>query len=434
MTTIPGMMWLPKGPSSAPVGPPYWGPPTTIFTMGSNPHSMVLGANSYLYTADTSATLNRLNLADDSIDTFTIGTWSNGIAVSPNGALLYIVHGFSNRVLDRVVAATGVVATISTAPHDLSAPTFTNDSAYFFAVSSTTNSLIQVVTSTNSLTIYPTGSFPVLAKVSPDQAYVFTNNTSGSSVTRLNIVAGTTLDIAVGSSPNVMEYTPNGVYLFVLNAGSNSITRVTVATGATLTIPLGSKPEYITFLSDSSTAFVTSLSNDVYRIDVSSGGVTSIGVGSSTVDLILSPDESLLFASSATTIRRIVVATNAVSSLSTSTQPRTPFLSPDGTRLYFVENSGARRLIRIVIATSSVAYVVLGSDPNPYSRVFSPDNSLLFMADYSDGDIFRIVVATESKRTITMGSPIYPMIFNPADTAMYSMSSIGANNVLKIPK
>src|SRR5204862_426098 len=169
---------------------------------------------------------NTVSVIDTASNTVTatvpVGTFPNGVAVTPDGAHVYVAN-----VLD------GTVSVIDTASNTVTATV-------------------------------PVGLFPFGVAVTPDGAHVYVANQGGGNVSVIATASNTvTATVTVGPSPTGVAVTPDGTRVYVANDSGGTVSVIaTAGNRVTATVPVGVLPRaFGKFISSSGDATppVTSL-------------------------------------------------------------------------------------------------------------------------------------------------------------------------------
>ena len=149
---------------------------------------------------------NTVSVIDTASNTVTatvpVGTFPNGVAVTPDGAHVYVAN-----VLD------GTVSVIDTASNTVTATV-------------------------------PVGLFPFGVAVTPDGAHVYVANQGGGNVSVIATASNTvTATVTVGVNPAGVAVTPDGAHVYVANQNSNNVAMIATASNTvTGTVTVGSLP------------------------------------------------------------------------------------------------------------------------------------------------------------------------------------------------
>ena len=156
----------------------------------------------------------------------------------------------------------------------------------------------------------------------------------------------------VGSVPKVVKVTPDNKYILVSNWCSYTVTIISVDTQKTVTsIKIGRYPRGISISSDSQYAYVAEMGgNRIHRIDLNDFSVKFIPIGSNPRAIVLSPDNSKLYATlniSGKVIAWDLKLNQVIKSVATGKSARSLAISSDGTALFAVNfNSGTVSKVR----------------------------------------------------------------------------------------
>ncbi len=223
------------------------------------------------------------------ISTIPVAAFSpTSVTVSPDGKLLYVVNLNSNNVLVFSIATNTVLATIGVGGYPVGIAVSPNGSMVYVANSSNTISVIDVATNQVKTSI-PVGNSPYGIAISPDGNTVYVAMSGANDVTLINtttnMVTGT---IPVGSNPAGVAVSPNGSYVYVSNQTSNTVSVInTSANNVVFTIPVGSNPLGLSFSPDGSIVYVANEdANTVSIINTATNAVTAtVDVGAFPISL-----------------------------------------------------------------------------------------------------------------------------------------------------
>ena len=198
------------------------------------------------------------------IKTVTVGQFPQGVAVTPDGARVYVANQGDGTVSVIETASNIVTATVTVGlgPEGIAV---TPDGAHVYVGNFLGNTVSVIVAASNTVTAtVPVGQFPQGVAVTPDGAHVYVANQGGGTVsviaTASNIVTGT---VPVGTFPVGVALTPDGAHLYVANQRDNGVAVIaTTSNTVTATVPVGMAPRaFGKFISSSgdTTPPVTSL-------------------------------------------------------------------------------------------------------------------------------------------------------------------------------
>ena len=144
------------------------------------------------YVSNFSYTGSAVSVIDTATDTviggISVGAGANGLAVSPDGAHVYVCN-----LVDCTVSV----------------------------IDTTTNTAIAAI---------PVGQWPIGAAVSPDGATVYVTNGMGDSVSVIDTTTNTAIAaIPVGHYPYGVAFSPDGTHVYVANTNSGSVSVISVA-------------------------------------------------------------------------------------------------------------------------------------------------------------------------------------------------------------
>lgn len=145
----------------------------------------------------------------------------------------------------------------------------------------------------------------------------------------------------VGVVPKVVDVTPDNKYVLVTNWCSYDLSVISVESQKVVkTIKIGAYPRGITVSKDSQFAYVAQMGGSViHKINLSSFEKELLNVGSNPRAIVLSPDNSILYAtlnSSGRVVAFDLATKKVIKSVKTGSASRSLDISSDGTALYVV--------------------------------------------------------------------------------------------------
>jgi YVTN family beta-propeller protein len=145
----------------------------------------------------------------------------------------------------------------------------------------------------------------------------------------------------VGSVPKVVEVTPDNKYILVTNWCSYTLTVISVEKQKVVkSIKIGRYPRGIAVSKDSKKAYIAEMGgNRIHVINLEDFTVTYIPIGSNPRAIVLSPDNSMLYATmnlSGRVASWNLVANKAGKTVKTGNAARSLAISSDGTALFVV--------------------------------------------------------------------------------------------------
>lgn len=213
----------------------------------------------------------------------------HGIDITPDGKYLYVslnaglgTTGGGLAVVDAgTLQPKALVQTGEGSAHVAVTP----DGSQVWAANVNGNTVAVVDTRTNQLVkTIPVGKMPNEVAVSPDGKWAFAANVESNSVTVINAKTYQTVkEMRVGEAPHGVAVSPNGREVWVANNKSNDVSVIDINTFQTIvSIPTGAYANHVAFSADGQWAYVTNRqSNDVAKIDTAKRQITArIAVGS----------------------------------------------------------------------------------------------------------------------------------------------------------
>ena len=219
---------------------------------------------------------------------------------------------------------------------------------------------------------------------------------------------------ALGKEPAGVAVSPDGTRVFVTNMGSNTLSVLDVSSLLPVTgtpIPVGKGPNSIAVLPDGSRVIVTNyLDNTLSVLDAKSDPIKVIGkpipVGNHPTDLAVSPDGLRVFVASGVdnTVSVLDVTANSIKvtgkPIKVGANPLALSITPDGERV-FVTNSDDSTVSVLEVTSNSVKVTgepIPGIEFPGYIAV-SPNGAYIFITSFRYGTV-SVVVPT----SVTGGS------------------------------
>lgn len=221
------------------------------------------------------------------VTTIAIGGDPTAVVASRDGTRVYVLHGTSPAAVAAIDTATNTVVGLASLPTaQARGMAITPDGARLYVSTSAANRVIVVGTAPMSvMATIPVGNFPLGVEISPDgsRAYVATYFSNAVSVidTTANAVIAT---VPVGNNPRSARISPDGTRAYVANSGSSTVSVIDTGTNMTVaTVPIAYIPRTLDFSPDGARAYVAN-QEGVQVIDTASQTVTATIPFSATTD------------------------------------------------------------------------------------------------------------------------------------------------------
>lgn len=226
------------------------------------------------------------------------------------------------------------------------------------------------------------GGRPFALAVSPHDV-VYVGRADAGALTRFDGSSQTeTGTVSVGSVPTGIAFNASGTKAYVTNQLSNDVGEVDVATNVqTRTIAVPGNPFQVVVSPDEKRIYVTTNADEVYAIDVATGGVIGQSTTGATANgLAISADGSMLYVSTRAAGSVLEVNTATMTTLRTFTPGGTTqavVIARDGSELYVVNEEGYLYAYNLASA-ALVATTDLGGS-GPFGMAPTPDGTKLYV-------------------------------------------------------
>ena len=237
------------------------------------------------------------------VATVPVGSDPHGVAVTPDGAFVYITNRGSNTVSVIASASNTVVATVPVGNNPRGVAV-TPDGAFVYVANGFSHTVSVIASATNTvLATVPVGNFPTGVAVTPDGARVYVANSGSGSVSVIR-TANNTVDATVGvginpSFPNGVAVTPDGAFVYVVNLFNHNVSVIRTADNMVVaTVGVGNFPIGVAVTPDGAFVYVTN-GNPPYGVSVIASAtnmlVTTVPVGGSPYGVAVTPDGAFVY-------------------------------------------------------------------------------------------------------------------------------------------
>ena len=262
----------------------------TITGFGGNAIGVCVSANGGNAYITNGANVSTINTGNNTVSSTPVGSYPNGVCVSPDGLTVFAANRVSNTVS---VIVGGVVTATLPVGNGPTGICVSADGLHIY-VSNYFANTISVITKTAGPTytvtsVIPVGNGPYGIAIIGNLLYIANYNSSSVGVLNTSTFNITNIT-GLGSNPNGVAISPDGSTVIVTNRGSANISLIStfnnlVTPGSPYTV--GSGPIGVSFSPDGSNAYiVNNSSNSVSVFNISSLSVTAtIPVGAGPVSL-----------------------------------------------------------------------------------------------------------------------------------------------------
>ena len=303
--------------------------------------------------------------------------------------------------------ATRVLATVLVAPAwglllDSSAHASTPaqpPSGVVYVTNLTTNTVTAINVINHHLTVIRGGtqkfSGPLGIAIAPSGAFAYVTNSLANTVTPLNLTtnpARLEAPIPVGNGPSAIAISTNGHTAYVTNFNSNTVTPIDLTKNPArpgMAIRVGAGPWSLAISPGGNTVCVSdSEDSTVSVINVATGKVTTIQVGSRPSAIAVAPSGEAAYVATTYGVTRINLAGGTAtlgSSLTVAGGPVGVAISPDGKTAYTANNDNTVTRINLTTSPATLGVSVpVATLSQPDGIAISPDGKTAYAANASN--------------------------------------------------
>lgn len=418
-------------------------------------------------TATPMLTSLALDVADEQQYDIAVGRDPGGVAVSGN--TVYVANEY-DKTISVIDVTTNTAAKISVA----STPTalaVSPDGAQLYVTTKANNSVAVIDTQTKTVVAnIRVGAAPTGIAVSPDGKFLYVTNGGSTTVSVVDTVRRTELRrVTVGTAPLGVDVSPDGRSVYVTTRYDDSVAIIDTASYTVTKVKVGDSPRGVVVSPDGSNAYVTNNDGTVSVIDTArKATVARITVGSQPMGIAISPDGAYVYVANANdTVSLIDTGTKQViNTYGTDPVPESGehllAVSQDGAHIYLTDTKD--RVLRVIptglvipnraptagndtastYEDTPVAIAVLDNDNDADGDALTPqvvvgplhgavtptgDGRLTYTANenFTGTDMFTYTVSdgttTSNVATVTIGVTPSPVIGTPdAETGVVSGS------------
>jgi YVTN family beta-propeller protein len=146
--------------------------------------------------------------------------------------------------------------------------------------------------------VYPVGSVPKVAKVTPDNKYILVSNWCSYTVSVISVEKEKVVKtIKIGRYPRGIAISADSAYAYVVEMGGSNIHRINLGDFSKSLIPIGVNPRAVELSPDNKTLYATlNVSGRVISWDLEANrAIKSVKTGATARSLAISGDGSALF-------------------------------------------------------------------------------------------------------------------------------------------
>jgi YVTN family beta-propeller protein len=269
--------------------------------VGSFPEGVAVSpdGNQAYVTNNGSSTVSVIDTNTNTVtSTIPVGRFPGPVAFSPDGTHAYVGRFISPGVggVDVIDTATQTVVATVTVDNQPFGIAVTPDGSHVYVANFVGSDVSVIDAATNTVTATISNASartPAGVAITPDGAQAYTANFNSNNVSAINTSTNTiTSLIPVSSGPGGVSVTPDGADVYVAEENSNTVTVIDTSTNTvTATIPVGSTPDAVLADPAGGTAYVSNGGgNTISVLDTATNTVTAtIAVGSTPFSLGMAP-------------------------------------------------------------------------------------------------------------------------------------------------
>lgn len=306
----------------------------------------------------------------------------------------------------------------------------TPDGAHVYVTNDGDGTVSVIDTATNAVSATITvGSVPLGVAITPNGLTAYVTNVGDGTVSIIDTATNTvTLTIDAGSLPASVAITPNGARAYVVNSGDDDVSVVDTATATvTATVPVGNGPYDVAIAPDGLHAYVTNaVDNTISVIGTATNTVTAaIPIGNSPYEVAVTPNGLKGYAANGgdNTVSVVDTATNTVmATIPVGTVPLGVAVAPDGSQVY-VTNNGGDDTVSVIDTTADAVIAVIPVGSGPHGVVVTPDGLHAYVANSGDDTVSVTEAAPFNTATVLTSAPD-PSVFGQAKTLTANVTSL----------
>ena len=350
---------------------------------------------------------------------------SDGIAVSPDGALVYVANELENSVSVIRTASNSVIATISVGTGPIGVAANPDGERVYVLNGSGTTSVSVISTATNAiLATIPLGVIQARGiAVAPNGTRVYVSTYGSNSIKVIDTASNSVLTtVGVGSLPMGVDVSPDGAFVYVANGLGNTVSVINTATNAVVaTIAVGNMPYSVRITPNGTRAYVAvpSLAS-VPIINTQTNSVVATAPASGYA-LEFTPDNTRAYVTGGN-VQIVNLITNTVSGtifLDTANTglPLSIAMTPGPTRVLSLSGTLVFGAVRVG-ATRSATLTILNTGNSPLKV-----NSVVFPPGFSGNWTSGIVAAGGSQTILVTFAPTSPTNYGGTVTVNANQTS-----------
>ncbi|MGR9087312.1 MAG: beta-propeller fold lactonase family protein [Gammaproteobacteria bacterium] len=263
----------------------------------------------------------------------------------------YVSLGVSNTVKVIDIATNTVTATINVGSEPRGVA-ITPDGARVYVANTESDNVSVINTTTNTvIATIGVGDAPVDIAVTPDGAQAYVSNAGSDNVSIINTGNNTvTATVVVGDNPTRLAITPNGARVYVANGLSDTVSVIATSNNTVLaTIPVGTaavddNPVGVAITPNGTWVYVTNAFSDTVSVIATSSNTETgtISVGDLPNEIAITPDGSRAYVGNSLDDNVSVINTfdnTVIATIGVGTYPSGIAFTPDGARAYVTNNN-----------------------------------------------------------------------------------------------
>jgi len=282
---------------------------------------------------------------------------------------------------------------VGTAPEGVA---ITPDGAYVYVCNFTSNTVSVISTSTNTvIKTIGVGTHPFDININSAGTFAYVTNSSSNTVSVIKISTNTVIHtIAVGSQPRGIALDAAGTFGYTANTTSKTISKINLSTNSVIaSYSTSVAPVDITV--SGSIGWVALTNGTVKEINLNGGAtIATISLGATPLHILRNSHNGKIYVTSTTSNQLLVITAASVSATISLTNPQNLDIDPSGNYVYVARASGVVSILDV--ASNTLLPYTYSAHTSPQAVVSKSINGgvALYVSNASSNDVSYIQAVT----------------------------------------